>query len=891
MDSTTEIKRAARARLKSRYLIALTDPTLWVITYGAALIAAIVIGASLIVNDFRQRAIDRNEAELDNVSRLLAQHFDRHFDEISAAEHFVAALVERQVSPSSDYVSFVRTEQFQRLLRDQVSVSPDNSSRISLFDRDGNLIVSSEDFPPPPVNISDRNYFKLLKDGHVTADSSPQIELIDSRTHREKRIVIARGILRDNQLIGVIARTIPPSELERFLSSTASNERMTLLVSDTSGVIARYPTLAIGREQKLLETSMGPSDVTTGKTSAGPPGPHADNQNIVSVRRLTRYPITVIAATRLSSALASWRDETRTLFLIASLAAVVTGLMLIFVIRHLKEQTRRLDVALSNMPQALLLFDASERLIVRNKRYSQMFGSPEHLLIGRKLKDIVRDCGTEGIRAAALSLYRDGVREALRLTSRTQRVLGLPDGRSFQIVSQALNGGGWVSTIDDITERRRAEELMIKLAQYDVLTGLPNRAAFLEHLRQALLRSDKDGLLAVLFVDLDDFKTVNDTLGHRVGDQLLRAVASRLKACIQPGEFVARLGGDEFALTCACDESHSRVLDLIQRIYDATRFNHDCLGHALTIDASVGIAMAPRDGETADAIIQSADLAMYAAKAEGKKAYKFFTPAMEARARERLLLETELRKALASGEIETLFQPIYDLRVNRIVACEALARWRHPAHGSVSPTTFIPIAEQAGLIGELGDIVLRQACREAASWPGDISVAVNVSPLQLRNPVFSLKVVSALHATGLPASRLEIEITEAVLIGDDELALKILHELRAIGVKIALDDFGIGYSSLSYLLRFPFDKIKIDKCFIEGLTSQDTSRGIVRGAIAIASELRMVVTAEGVETEEQRSELRKLNCDQIQGYLVAPALTRDEAIRMLEGPPSREARS
>lgn len=892
MSFTDDINGAAKVRPKAKCLTALTDPTMWVIGYGTILIAAIIIGATLIVGDFRERAIDRSETELDNLSRLLAQHFDRHFDEISAAEHFVAGLVERQVASSDDYAGLLKSEQFNKILRDQVSTSADKSSRISLFDEDGNMIASSEPAPLPRINISDRNYFRALKDANAAFNVDPQIELVDSRTHEDKRIVIARGVRTGGgQFLGIIARTIPPADIERFLSSTAKNDRVTLLVSDSSGIIARYPTIAIGDGQALLESSIMRSLVETGEPPLGSLATRAVDDNIISTRRLTHYPVKVVAATSVSVSLASWRDETRILMLVAGLAAIVTGIMLISVIRHLREQTRRLDVAISNMPQALLLFDASERLIVRNKRYAQMFGAPEHLVIGRKLRDIAQSCRSDNRRSAALDLYRDGVQEALRRASRSQRVLKLSDGRSLQIVSQALCGGGWVSTIDDITERRRAEELLVRLAQYDSLTGLPNRTSFLEHLRQALLGTPNDRLLAVLFVDLDDFKAVNDMFGHPVGDHLLRSVATSLKACVSSGEFIARLGGDEFAFTCECSPDRHEVLDLVQRIHDATRSAHQCAGHALTIDASIGVALAPNDGDTCDSIIKSADLAMYAAKTHGKKSHRFFAPEMEAKARERLVLETELRKALTNGEIETYFQPIYDLRKNRVAACEALARWRHPVRGCISPAVFIPIAEQAGLIGQLGDIVLRQACREATTWPDDIAVAVNVSPLQLRNPVFSLKVISALHGSGLPATRLEIEITEAVLIGDDEAALKILHELRAIGVKVALDDFGIGYSSLSYLLRFPFDKMKIDKCFVDGLTEQNTSRGIVRGAIAIASELQMIVTAEGVETEEQLGELTRLNCDQIQGYLIAPPQSGDDIARMLSGPSRAKAKA
>jgi diguanylate cyclase (GGDEF)-like protein/PAS domain S-box-containing protein len=873
-----------------RRLVTLTDPTWWVIGCGATLIAAIIIGATLIVRDFRERAIDRSKAELDNASQLLAQHFDRHFDEISAAERFVAGYVERITSSPDEFTDLLTKDTFHTLLREQVEASADKSSRIGLFDQDGSLIASSED-TPPSVSISDRKYFDAIKGAGSTANAIPQVELVDSHTHKDKRVVVARGIYTNTgRFLGVVTRSIAPVDLERFLSSTVRNDRSTLLVSVSSGIIASYPSDALQHGPTLLQSSAVRRLVASNDHLAQPATALTDDHTIVSIHWLANYPLVVVAAMKESAALASWRDETRILIIVASLAALVTGIMLIVVVRYLNEQTRRLDVAISNMPQALLLFDASERLIVKNKQFSELFGNTEQPAIGDKFKDLVSDCRRSG-RSSSVDIYFEGVQEALRLKRRTQRILRLPDGRFLQIVSQALDNGGWVSTIDDITERRRAEELTVRLARYDSLTGLPNRASFLEHLRQQLCRKDVDGALAVLFVDLDDFKTVNDTLGHHVGDDLLRSVALRLKHCVKSSEFVARLGGDEFAFTSWYGANRGRLLDLVQKIHDAARCVHECVGHSLTIDASIGIAIAPYDGDTCDSILQSADLAMYAAKAQGKKSYRFFDQEMEAKARERLALERELRRALANGEIETHFQPILDLHKGQIVTCEALARWPHLRRDYVSPEVFIPIAEQAGLIGELGEIVLRQACRSAAAWPNNISVAVNVSPLQLKNPAFSLKVLSILNETQLAATRLEIEITEAVLIGDDETARKILHELRSIGVRVALDDFGTGYSSLSYLLRFPFDKVKIDRCFIDGLCEQDVSRGIVRGAIAMASELHMVVTAEGVANKEQCEMLSKLHCDQIQGHLIAPAQTSREIAEFLSRPIALTANS
>jgi diguanylate cyclase (GGDEF)-like protein len=445
-----------------------------------------------------------------------------------------------------------------------------------------------------------------------------------------------------------------------------------------------------------------------------------------------------------------------------------------------------------------------------------------------------------------------------------------PDGRWIQVVNRPLIEGGWVSTLEDVTQQRRSEERTNRLAYYDTLTELPNRVLFLKRLNEEMDRCSEDNKLAVLFLDTDEFKSVNDSLGHHIGDDLLRSMARNLQKCLEAGELVARLGGDEFAILASGVQSNEDISALVGRVYEAIRQPHDCAGHQLMIDSSIGIAIAPKDGENPDQILQNADLAMYEAKSAGRRTYRFFELGMEKKAKERRLLETELRKAIEAGQIEVYYQPIVDLRDNAILGCEALARWNHAERGFISPADFIPVAEQSGLIDQLGDCVLRKACTEAVSWPDHMKVAVNVSPVQFKSGVLALKVISALADTGLSARRLELEITEAVLIGDDEVALKTLHELRDIGVRVALDDFGTGYSSLSYLRRFPFDKIKIDRSFVSALSQEGGSLSIVRAVVAMASEHKMATTAEGVETEEQRDMLRQLDCGEMQGFLFSP---------------------
>jgi diguanylate cyclase (GGDEF)-like protein len=393
----------------------------------------------------------------------------------------------------------------------------------------------------------------------------------------------------------------------------------------------------------------------------------------------------------------------------------------------------------------------------------------------------------------------------------------------------------------------------------------------------------------LLYIDIDEFKGINDSLGHHVGDELLKTVAARIRSCIGDTDLVARLGGDEFAVIQTGVGNISDVVEFVTRIHDAIREPYQCLGHQLSTDASIGIALAPQGGTDLDQLIKNADLAMYAAKADGRRTHRFFEPAMDAIAKARLTMEQDLRQALADGGFEIHYQPLVDLRHNEVTGCEALLRWRHPERGMISPAEFIPVAEDTGLINELGEWVLRTACAEAASWPDHIRIAVNVSPVQLKCQTLALKIIGALAASGLPASRLEIEITEAVLIRDDEAALAILHQLRTIGVRIALDDFGTGYSSLSYLKRFPFDKIKIDRCFISDIAEIDGSSAIVQAVVNIAAARNMTTTAEGVETVEQQELLRTLGCTEMQGYLFSAAKPGPE-VRKLFGPrPERAA--
>jgi diguanylate cyclase (GGDEF)-like protein/PAS domain S-box-containing protein len=573
------------------------------------------------------------------------------------------------------------------------------------------------------------------------------------------------------------------------------------------------------------------------------------------------------------------------LLAIVAILALTVGLLLK---RHqwfhhaLTAERRQLRTAVDNIPQGLVLYDASARIVVCNKPYLDMFGlSADVARQGCTMQRLIAHRQETGSFDGDVEAFCGAIIRNVRLGKATRQITEAPGGRAIEIVNKPLPSGGWVATIEDITARKRAEERIARLAHYDALTELPNRVLFREKLEHALKDLKPGAQLAVLYIDIDEFKSVNDALGHPVGDELLKGVASRLRSCLGGADVAARLGGDEFAIIQHSVQDAADTEALVEAIYDAIRAPLECAGHLITTDASIGIAMAPADGRHLDQLLKNADLALYGAKGDGRRTWRFFEAGMDARAKARRTLESELRQAIAGDGFEVHYQPVVDLRDNVVRGAEALLRWRHPQRGTISPADFIPVAEDTGLINELGRFVLDTACREAAKWPEHVRIAVNVSPVQFRGPTLALNVAAALAASGVEASRLELEITEAVLMRDDEAALATLHQLRGLGVRIALDDFGTGYSSLSYLHRFPFDKIKIDRSFVKHIGDEGASSAIIQAVVNIAEASNMTTTAEGVEQEWQRELLRELGCTEMQGYLFSPAISAAEIARLM----------
>jgi diguanylate cyclase (GGDEF)-like protein len=547
----------------------------------------------------------------------------------------------------------------------------------------------------------------------------------------------------------------------------------------------------------------------------------------------------------------------------------------------LRVRNLQFDTAINNMSQGLCFFDAAHRLIVCNDRYVEMYDLPrDRVGPGTPLREIV-DMRFEAGSFPAMSReeYLDWRANVAISAEPTDSIVVLRNGRTFKIRHRPMPDLGWVATHEDITEQRQAEVKIEYMAHHDTLTDLGNRVLLNERLERALKHGRGEEMVAVHHLDLDQFKAVNDTFGHPAGDKLLKLVADRLRGAVRETDTIARMGGDEFVIVQTPVKNPTYAKSLAQRIIQLLSEPYDLDGHQAVIGASIGIAVSPGDGLSPDKLLRNADLALYRAKGDGRGTFRFFEPVMDLQMQTRRVMEQDLRKALPAGEFELYYQPVVNLASGDISGFEALIRWNHRERGLIAPADFIPLAEEIGFIVPMGEWVIRQACAAAVQWPGDISVAVNISAAQFRNAGLMQVIVGALAASGLPPARLELEITETVLLHNREATLAILHQLRALGIRIAMDDFGTGYSSLTYLQCFPFDKIKIDRSFVKDVTANAGSLNIVRAVAALANGMGMTATAEGVETSEQLDMITAEGCTEMQGFLFSRPLPEREIAR------------
>ena len=853
----------------------------WLILSAAGLVIAIMLGTGYFAMQYRERALAVAERELNNTALLLSRHFDQQLSDLQHVHDDVVAYMNAGgTETAAEFESKMSTLSAHQMLRAKLAVLP-QAGGLHLYNSEGRLINATEKWPAPEVSIADRRYFKEFMSGRPTPDVI--IEPAVSKVTGLWTTIFARKIVgRHGQIIGLASRGLRPSHFQDFVASLALNGDTTISVIHRDGtVIARYP-----RNEKIVGLNVANTPAfqralaLDGNVSGRFKSRVGAQDMVGAVRSLPHFPIMIVAATNTSSALGDWRSQTKLQFCAAALAIVVVVVMIFLIVRQLRrqhvaaqqklsEKSQHLDTAINNMTQGLLLFDSSGRLVICNQQYIDMFGvSPDVVKPGCHLRDLILHRQQLGSFVGDVDAYCAKFLDP-RSSGVQDTVTSTPDGRTIRLIYKRSPDGGWATTLEDVTEGRRVQARIEHLAHYDPLTNLPNRTLFQLH-AEGLLLETGSVQFAILYIDIDEFKRINDSLGHLIGDEFLKGVADRLRQSVGPGDFIARLGGDEFAILQHGVRRDEDVSALVDRIYQALRTPFDCHDHQLTSDASIGIAIAPRHGTDLIGLLKSADLAMYAAKAAGRRTYRFFDPAMETRARLRRELESDLRTALVQGGFEIHYQPLVDLRSDEVTGCEALLRWRHPVRGMVSPADFIPVAEETGLIEEIGQWV-RTACAEAVTWPAHVRIAVNVSPIQFKSETLPLKVAAALAETGLDPRRLELEITEAVLIADDDAALAALNQLRTLGVHIALDDFGTGYSSLQYLQRFPFDKIKIDRGFVKEVTRNASSASIIRAVVSIAADRNMITTAEGVETLQQRETVQNLGCTQMQGYLFSAA--------------------
>jgi diguanylate cyclase (GGDEF)-like protein/PAS domain S-box-containing protein len=551
--------------------------------------------------------------------------------------------------------------------------------------------------------------------------------------------------------------------------------------------------------------------------------------------------------------------------------------------RDMSLLAKRFDTALNNMPHGLCMFDSKCEVVVSNQKLKQQMGlRPDFELKGSSVRDLVESVVEAGLLSDvnARGLI-DRLDARLSRSEDTAFVIDMQNGRTLEFTVQPMENGGMVALVEDITERKIAEAKINHLARFDALTGLPNRNVLRDRMERALSEWRPDNMCAIHFIDLDQFKQVNDTLGHTRGDMLLQAVAQRLQAAIRDADVISRFGGDEFVILQAPLQSLNQAEALAIRVLDALGGTYELDGHKVVVTGSIGIAVAENRIDP-DQFLRNADMALYRAKAEGRGTWRWFEAKMEAKAQARRNLELDLRNALESEAFELYYQPIFNLKTKRIEACEALLRWPHRERGMVSPAEFIPVAEEMGLIVEIGNQVLYKACLECRRWPGETSVAVNLSSIQFDRSNIPALVRETLAATNLPPHRLEIEITESTLLQDTRRTRADLRQLSELGVKVSLDDFGTAYSSLSYLHSFPLHKVKIDQSFLRDLGDDKRRVTLLHGITRLSAQLGLRVVVEGVETEDQLELLAaEDSVDEVQGYLLCRPMPAADVRKLL----------
>lgn len=887
------------------------------------MVIAVAVGAISLywVAEERDRAIRNAERELENVAAILAEHTGRAFQSLDLVQTSIAEAVEaRGVSNSTDLEREFGSQDVQQSLGAKISGLPQIDA-ITLIDIDGKLVNFSRYWPIPKVNVADRDYYQALR-------SESDLERFISEPVRNRgtgtwSIYNARKLhSRQGDFVGLVLGAVQLNYFERFFESISLGRESAINLFRADGkLLARIPRVdnAIGRP-------IGKSQLFGGVLASANKGVVRQKSNLdgldrlIAARKVEHYPLVITVADTMSTVLSEWRDDAKLILSLAGVVEIMIVAAFLLVrrservqalalasrmemekeralvaaeIRHLKSeseasalmaaQNERFNCALENMSHGLTMFGPDQRLVICNRKYLELYGLPPSLgIAGTHCKDIV-----EAIVAKypdyeqKLEEYDPQRGEGIAAGSALEKTIEVVGQQILLTICRPTPHGGWISTHEDITEKRKAEEKILYMARYDALTRLANRSAFNEALCAACERSNEREQFALLCIDLDEFKSINDALGHPVGDELLELVGHRLRGVLREDQLLARLGGDEFAILDLSTNQPASSGEIGGRIIEVLRDPLRLRDHQLEVGASIGIAVYPYHANTAEGLMKNADLALYRAKSDGRGQYRFFETEMGTRIETRRRMASDLRRALDRREFVLHYQPIVRLATYEPTGCEALVRWRHPERGIVSPSEFIPLAEETGLIGPLGSWVLEEACKEAVKWPNQLSVAVNLSPAQFCDAALVDIVRGALRTSGLGADRLELEITESLLLEADADRLNKLRALQQLGVKISLDDFGTGYSSLSYLRSFPFDKIKIDQSFVRELSSRKDCAAIVQAIVRLGSNLGIRTTAEGVETLDQLDRLRTEGCTEVQGYLFSAPQPASEISAML----------
>jgi diguanylate cyclase (GGDEF)-like protein len=880
---------------------------------------ALAAGTAMLLAESRKDVLDHAGQDLKNLSLVLAEETDRTFQATQLVQlDLIQHLHEQGIDTVQKFEQELGSLLVNLDLRRRIASAPQIRSLV-LISRFGDAINVSSQWPVTPANLRGRDYVRALAEdpGRETFISVPEMDHATGIWS----IVVARAFTAlDGRLLCFVSASIQLDSFEQFFARISGQGDPSFALFRLDGVLlARFPHIdgMIGRnyaDAPNFRREVGSLDHSVLQEASMLDAA----ERVVAPHSVAHFPLFISATDTEDAILAGWRVQARSLVAATILIELVVAGIVTLGVRQLRGQERlvaanaaalraenelqlarererseqevrrramQFDVALSNMQQGLAMFDNANRLVVANRRFSELVGGGDAVPPGTTATRIMELAAAHGHFSpedmAALHRWRKTM--VGRQTTATH-TFDMTDGRALTMTHQPMEDG-WLATCEDITERREADIRMAHMARHDALTDLPNRVLFREKLEEAMAYARRGKSLALLCLDLDQFKAVNDTLGHPVGDALLQTVAGRLIQRVRDTDTVARLGGDEFAVVQAPIDRPTDAADFADRLLAMFDDPFEIEGHQVIISTSIGIAFAPQDGQDADQLLKNADLALYRAKSDGRGVYRLFHGAMDAEMQARRLLELDLRQALRGGQFEVYYQPLVALHAQAVSGFEALLRWHHPERGMISPDKFIPLAEEIGAILPIGEWVLRQACAAAAAWPGELRVSVNLSPVQFKSHDLVATVTAALRDARLAPGRLELEITETVMLQDTVATLATLHELRSIGVRIAMDDFGTGYSSLSYLRRFPFDRIKIDQSFVRELGKQRDCGAIIRAVITLSRDLGMATTAEGVETREQLCALAEAGCSDIQGYLFSRPVPLGDIPAMLRTMP------